>query len=224
MIMDKSLEQLFHSQAAFKEYFMTPLWLETHASYISSNRDTTADQITFNGGSLFGAALLKVPLLAADVLGDGTPLTVEITVANDVSIGQTPGSDSDITYGVSDGNSFIGFEAVDRANYPLWAPCSGAEAKSGEVLTAVNTFDKKIPLPGASFYPPQFVFTLKLDQPWGSCFTPHGGGFIKTAKYTKQLMLSHGLTLEVYKKHARESVGIKHITITVMKTDGQEKV
>ena len=204
---------------------MTPLWLETHASYISSNRYTTADQLTFNaGGSRIRAALLKVPLLAAGVLKDGTPLTIEITVANDVSIGQTPGIDSDITYGVSDGDNFIGFEAVDRANYAVKAPCSGAEGKSGEALTAVKALNKKIPLPGASFYPPQFVFTLKLDQPWGSCFTQHGGGFIKTAKYTKQLMPSQGVTLEVYKKHARESVGIKHITITVMKTDGQEKV
>jgi len=223
--MDQSSELLFYSQVAFKEYFMTPLWLEIHASYISSNRHTAADQLTFNaGGSLIRAALLKVPLLSSGVLEDGAPLTIEITVANDVSIGQTPGIDSDITYRVSDGDNFIGFEAVDRANYKFKAPCSGVEAKSGEVLTAVKALNKKIPLPGASFYPPQFVFTLKLDQQWGSCLTPHGGGFIKTSKYTKQLMLSQGLTLEVYKKHAREIVGIKYITITVMKTDGQEKV
>lgn len=87
-------------------------------------------------------------------------------------------------------------------------------------LTAVKLFDKFIPLASASFYPDQFVFILKLDQPWGSCFTPHGGGFIKTVEYTKQLQLSRGLTLEVYKTDLRETVGIKHIAITVMKTDG----
>ena len=122
-------------------------------------------------------------------------------------------------YGVSDGNNFIGFEAVDKENYRLWAPCCGAQAKSGEVLTAVKNFDKYIPLPSASFHPDQFVFTLKLDKPWGSCFTAHGGGFVKTAEYTKQLLLSHGLILEVYKSHATERVGIKYINITVMKTD-----
>lgn len=213
-------ENISFSQVAFKEYFMTPLWLEKHASYISSNRNTTADQITFNAGSLRRAALLKVPLLAAGVLEDEAPLTVEITVANDVSIGQTPGGDSDIKYGVSDGNNFIGFDTVDRGNYPTRAPCCGAEAKSGDVLTALKLFDKSIPLTSASFYPDQFVFILKLDQPWGSCFTPHDGGFIKTVEYTKQLQLSRGLTLEVYKYDATETVGIKHITITVMKTDG----
>ena len=121
---------------------------------------------------------------------------------------------------MSDGNNFIGFEAVDRANYRSWAPCCGTEAKSREVLTGVKNFDKYIPLPSARFYPDQFVFTLKLDKPWGSCFTAHGGGFIKTAEYTKQLLLSHGLTLEVYKNDAKETVGIKHIKITIMKTDG----
>ena len=117
---------------------MTPLWLETHAPYISSNRDTTADQITFNAGSLLHAALLKVPSLAAGVLKDGTPLNVEITVANDVSIGQTPGSET---------------------SHMACRTETTSEAKSGEVLSTVDSFDKYMPLPSASSYPNQFVFT-----------------------------------------------------------------
>jgi len=77
---------------------MTPSWLEAHASYIDSSRTVTADQLTFNAGSIRNAALLKVPMIAAGVCKDSTPLTVEITVANNVSIGQGP--DSDIRYGV----------------------------------------------------------------------------------------------------------------------------
>ena len=45
---------------------------------------------------------------------------------------------------------------------------------------------------------------------------------LKTAEFTKQLKLSWGLILEVYKDHARESVHIKHITITIQ-TDGYKK-
>lgn len=67
---------------------MTPSWLETHASYIDSSRASTADQITFNTGSIRDMVLLKVPLIPAGILGLSTPLTVEITVANDVSIGK----------------------------------------------------------------------------------------------------------------------------------------
>lgn len=67
---------------------MTLSSLETHASYIDSSRASTADQITFNTGSIRDMALLKVPLIPAGILGLSTPLTVEITVANDVSIGK----------------------------------------------------------------------------------------------------------------------------------------
>ena len=164
------------------------------------------------------AALLKVPLVGAGVLEDGAVLTVEMTVANDVSIGQV--QDSDIKYGVSDGTSFIGFETVDRSNYYGWSPCFGAEGKSGETLTEIPRLDRFSSLIASEkFYPDQFLITLKLDQSWGSCFTPHDGGFNKTAEYTKQLLLSHGLTLEVYKSHGKELVGIKYINITVTIND-----
>ncbi|XP_078379123.1 uncharacterized protein LOC144662229 [Oculina patagonica] len=207
----------------FKEFYMTPLWLEAHASYIDSNRNTTTNQMTFNAGSISDAALVKVPLVAAGVLADGTPLTVEITVANDVNIGQhLPNADSDIRYGVSDGTNFIGFEVPDKKNYREWAPYYGVEAQSGATLSTIKYFDRFTIVPSAiaSFYPDQFVFTIKLDKQWGSCFTAHGGGFIKTAKFTKQLLVSQGLTLEVYKSQPIERVGIKYIKITIIKTDG----
>ena len=195
---------------------MTPLWLQTHASFIDANHNTSADQVTFTAGLKQDAAILKVPLVEAGVLLDATPLTVEITVANDVSIGQT--LDSDIRYGVSDGINFIGFEAPDRGNYAKNYPCYGIEATPGETLTKKTSFNKVTPNQVASFYPDQFVFTLKLDKPWGSCFTTHGGGFLKTAEFTKRLMPSFGLTLEVYKINRGERVGIKSIEVTIRKT------
>ena len=85
---------------------MTPSWLVMYASYIDSSRSQTASQLTFNAGSIQDAALLKVPLVHAGCLRDFTPLTVEITVVHDVSIGQGP--DSDIKYGISDGTRFVG--------------------------------------------------------------------------------------------------------------------
>ena len=198
---------------------MTPMWLEAHASYINSNRSTTADQITFNAGSIANAAILKVPLVTSGVLEDGIPLSIEIAVANDVSIGQT--SDSDIRYGVSDGTNFIGFETPDKGNYGTNYPCYGIEGMSGETLTDPTGLDKRLPTPNphpSTRYPNQFVFTLKLDRPWASCSTAHGEGFIKTAKYSKRLVLSKGLTLEVYKSSKVERVGIKFIDVTIRKT------
>ena len=199
---------------------MTPLWLETHAANISESRSTTADQMTFINSSKDWELLLRVPLVSAGDLEDGTSLTVEITVANDVSVGET--SDSDPNYGLSDGTNFIGFESVDKWNYLDWAPCFGTQAISGETKTSHEDLEERTGvIPSASFYPDQFVFTLvlKLDKAWGSCFTAHGGGYTKTASYTRQLVLSHGLALEAYKGTKAERVGIKFIKVTVMKTD-----
>ena len=191
---------------------MTPLWLDAHASYIDSSRKVTAKQLTFNSGSVNHATLLKVPMIPAGVLKDLTSLTVDISVAHDVSIGTA--EDSDIRYGVSDGTRFIGFETCDKLNYGTNAPCYGVEGKSGSTLTSIQP-DSVTPKPNDTFYPGQFVFTLKLDERWGSCYTAHDGGFVKNVGYNNRLMLSKGLTLEVYKQDDSERVGIKYIKVAI---------
>ena len=196
---------------------MTPTWLEAHASYIDSSRTTTAQQLTFNAGAVENAALLKVPIIPAGVLRVSTPLTVEITVANDVSIGSAV--DSDIKYGLSDGSKFIGFHTPDKANYGATAfPCVGTEGVSGTTLSSIRN-NQATRTQGDSFYPGQYVFTFKLDERWGSCYTAHGGGFVKTAGYNNRLMLSKGLTLEVYKEGKAERVGIRFIKVSIIEDD-----
>ena len=189
---------------------MTPPWLEAHASYIDSSRSITADQLTFNAGSVENAALLKVPMIPPGDIKDSCPLTVDITVAHDISIPH--GTDSDIKYGVSDGTRFIGFETCDKGNYGSNSPCYGSEGLSGSSLTSIQ-YQPVTPKPSDSFYPGQFLFTLKLDERWGSCYTAHDGGFVRTAGYKNRLMLSKGLTLEVYKSNKGERVGIRYIKV-----------
>ena len=196
---------------------MTPTWLEAHASYIDSSRASTAQQLTFNAGSVGQAALLKVPMIPAGVLKVSTPLTVEITVAHDISIGGQS-VDSDIRYGVSDGIRFIGFEAPDKGNYVNHAPCYGVEGMSGATLSS-SQYNPVTPKPTDSIYPGQLVFTLKLDERWGSCYTAHDGGFVRTAGYNNRLMLSKGLILEVYKSNKEERVGIRFIKVSITQDD-----
>ena len=191
---------------------MTPSWLEAHASYIDSSRTLTPDQLTFNAGSVVHAALLKVPLIPAGACKDSTPLTVEIIVAHDVSIGQGP--DSDIRYGISDGTRFVGFETCDKGNYDTNSPCYGFEGVSGSTISYRRN-EPVTPKPSDSFYPGQFVFTLKLDERWGSCYIAHDGGFVRTAGYNNRLMFSKGLNLEVYKSDKGENVGIRYIKVAI---------
>ena len=194
---------------------MTPAWLEGFASYIDSSHSTTADLITFNAGKVSNAALLKIPLIASDILTDCVPLTVEITVANDVRIGGR-GYDSDIRYGLSDGINFIGFEAPDRRTYASQSPCYGIEGTSGKFLKKINYKNTKFPKVNKySYYPGRFLFTFKLDQRWGSCYTAQDHGFEKTTGYINRLKVSKGLTLEVYKTDKNERVGIKFIKVAI---------
>jgi len=196
---------------------MTPTWLEAHASFIDSSRTSTGKQLTFNAGAVDHAALLKVPMIPAGVLKVSTSLTIQITVAHDISIGGHP-NDSDIRYGVSDGTKFVGFETCDKGNYGSNAPCYGSEGVSGAILSSLK-YNPVTPKPSDSFYPGQYVFTFKLDERWGSCYTAHDGGFVKTAGYNNRLVLDKGLTLEVYKSGKAERVGIRFIEVTIIQDD-----
>jgi len=194
---------------------MTPYWLQAHTLYINPNRNSTTEQLTFLAGSLNNAALLKVPIIPADVLEDSSPVTLKIVVSMDEDIGEN--EDSDPIYGVSDGVSFLGFETVDKLIYDRdVSPCLGIEGTSGNSLTGVTLTSTNRPSTNDTFYPDQFVMTLKITERWGSCYTAHDGGFVKIAHYNKRPLLSKGLTLEVYKGQARERVGIKFIEVTVM--------
>lgn len=132
---------------------------------------------------------------------------------HDVSIGTQ--EDSDISYGVSDEISFVGFAAVDKSNFVIHHPCNGLEDSSGARLASIRytNFAGKT---SDSFYLGQFLLTLKPNERWGSCYTVHDGGFVKTAGYNNRLMLNNGLTLEVYKDNKGERVGIKFIDVTVI--------
>ena len=195
---------------------MTPTWLEAHASYIYRARKSTADQITFTTGHTANAVLFRVALIPPGLFKKPTPLTIEITLAMDISIGQS--TDSDIIFGVSDGSKFVGFMIADKSNYHDHAPCYGAEGIPGKTLRYLKTIRKREPRTRDSFYPGQFVFTLKLDEKRGYCYTAQDGGYVKTDGYSNQLSLNNGLTLEAYKDDdARERYGIKLIKVAITK-------
>ena len=124
--------------------------------------------------------------------------------------------DSDISYGVSDGASVFGITTRNKADYSTSSPCHGFEGTSGTALSGGVWISFSSPKVSDSFYPGQFVITLKLDEHWGSCYTAHDGGFVKTTTFTKRLMLNKGLTLEAYKANAGEKVGIKYIEVTIL--------
>jgi len=214
LISDSLVYKIVLQEKVIYHQTMTPTWLEEHASYIDSSYTKTPEQLTFNAGSVANAALLKVPMIPAGVLQYSAPLTVKIVVSHDVSIGTT--QDSDISYGGSDGISVVGITMRNKADHRYNSPCHGFESTSGTSLSRSGWINASKPEVSDSFYPGQFVITLKLDERWGSCYTAHDGGFVKTTTFTKRLMLNKGLTLEVYKNDAHEKTGIKSIEVTIL--------
>ena len=91
------------------------------------------------------------------------------------------------------------------------------EGASGATLSS-RQYGPLIPKPSNGFvYPGQFVFTLKLDERFGSCYTAHDAGFVRTAGYNNQLMPSKRLTLEVYSEDdSDEEVRIKFIKVAII--------
>ena len=208
---------------------MTPLWLNNinHACYIGGNCTFKPLQLEFSAGAVKNAALLKVPMIPPGALDDLTPMTVEITVSNDVSYGGHHAGyvDSDINFGISDGNSFVGFQAMDKGNYNegnrRYSPCFEAEGVSGKVLTSLQYGPKFSETIKETFYPGKFVFTFKLPEGWGSCQTAQDGGFTRTASFNGRLRPARGLFLEVYKTDANESVAIKFISVVVTRDESK---
>ena len=94
------------------------------------------------------------------------------------------------------------------------------EGASGATLSS-RQYGPLIPKPSNGFvYPGQFVFTLKLDERFGSCYTAHDAGFVRTAGYGNQLILNNGLNLEAYTDNDfGEEVRIKFIKVAIIQDE-----
>lgn len=197
---------------------MTPSYIRQHATFISSTQTSpTSTEITFHTSSRTHDRLLKIPLFSEGEFGNSAPLTVKMTVANNVEF--STGRDSDLKYGLSDGHNFVGFMLVDTNNYHDHAPCYGVEGKPGSDLNPQRTIEKSSPTVPSSerFYPGQFEFTFKLNEGRAYCYTAHAGGYLKDTSYTRTLDISKGLALEVYKDDdLGEKYGIRLIELSII--------
>lgn len=208
----------YHTGEVIYHQTMTPKYIREHASRINNETDPTSSrQITFAPASPRFDNLLRIPLIPAGVFGSSAPITIQMTAVNDVSFATN--KDSDLEYGLSDGDSFVGFMLPDTTNYNDHSPCYGVEGRPGVRLGSQRTIEKSAPTLDWSqrFFPGRFEFTFKLNERRGFCYTAHVGGFVKETTYSRQLDISKGLSLEVYSDDDRgERYGIRLITVSVM--------
>ncbi|XP_078352196.1 uncharacterized protein LOC144636860 [Oculina patagonica] len=157
--------------------------------------------------------LMIVPLIPPGVIDTNANLVIKMAVALETTFGQ---GESDPSFGVSDGQRFIGWMTMDKNNYKDHAPCRGIEGSSGTTLNDQH-LDAAFPKPSETqYYPGRFEIQLSLSDRWGTCFVPLDGGFSREMAYQNKLNPRNGLFLEIYGEAAQEKEGIKYIELSIL--------
>ena len=131
---------------------------------------------------------LQIPLVVPNILTFTDSVIVTLTVAMDVSYASS--NDHDLMIGVSDGISFIGYIAHDRAA----SPCDYIEGGSN-----TNTLQNPNHIYGSTVTSRRYSSEIKIQiistEKWGSCHTEHDEGHTYIAHYQRLVDLSKGLLI-----------------------------
>ena len=151
---------------------------------------------------------IQVKLVDLNILKSTDSVTVRVTVAVDVT--HASNDDHDPSIGISDGRSFIGFKANDRAA----SPCNHFEGDSNtDVLQNINHING--PVVTSRRYSSEIKIQIRPAEQWGSCHTEHDEGYTNIVNYQHRLDPSKGLYLEWYHGSANEKHHIKYIVVDV---------
>jgi len=82
----------------------------------------------------------------------------------DTNLGNT--TNHDIIFGISDGTSFIGFQAHDKDNYPTISPCYIFEGDVGQNIVK-NIKQGNGPLVTFRKYSSEMKIQIKPSEKWG---------------------------------------------------------
>ena len=161
--------------------------------------------------------VLQVTLVPPGVLtsDDSQRVTVTMTVAMDTT--WADGRDHDPSFGISDGEKFIRFIIVDKNNFASSPPCYSTEGDNVNDILTNRVHDNS----GAKPNSPRGVSSkvkiqIKPGEKWGSCHTEHAEGFVFIKNYNRNLDLTKGLFLDMYRNNAPEIYRIEYITVDVI--------
>lgn len=194
------------------------------ASFVNRNSQLKPEQLSFDVSTRSRDLLLEIPLIKKGTFEANAPLTVKLTVANNVSL--ATGIDNDMFYAISDTRHVIGFFLPDTTNFGNQAPCAGAEGVVGgqpsqPVVTNLNRIDRNSPIRANAPYPGRHEMTIKLNNNRGSCYTAQRAGTVKVTSYSssRRLSLDQDLSMVVFKDDDREIYGIHSVEVQVLIDD-----
>ena len=163
-----------------RRMLLTPDNIRYFASYSHSSVNTEG-RVIHVGPVPISELLLEVPLGEIDPRA-----TIIITVALDKSHPNTPGTDSDILVGISDGTTDNTQIMHDIANYPL-PPCFPLNGEHDNTSVFPGT---PVPAIFKLIFTPFYKYT--------ACETAQEGGYINTGTFNDQIDTSKPLSLRWY--------------------------
>ena len=107
---------------------MTPDWLYKHST-ITKPFTVQPKYLEILAGNNEYERLIQAELIAPNILTVTDSVVVTLTVAMDTVLADS--SDHDPSFGVSDGDSFVGFQVIDKHNYVDHTQCYYIEGYSG---------------------------------------------------------------------------------------------
>ena len=195
---------------------MTPKWLHGYASitgnYSLHPQYLELDPTTVIGQPKFQQAI-EVKLIPPHTLKSTDNVVVNIIIAMDTKLANE--EDHDPSFGISDGQHFIGFTAYDKYNYEdNFSPCQHIEGEISKGLLQ-NIRSLKGPTVSSNTYSSEMKIRFRPTEQWGSCHTEHGAGYVNIANYQNKLDLTKGLYLQMYHEDDAEIYRVKYIEAEV---------
>ena len=194
---------------------MTPDWLYKHST-ITKPFTVYPNHLEIpNGTGKENGRIIQAELVAPNILTATDSVVVTLTISMDTALPDS-GSDYDPIFGISDGTTFIGFQAVDKGNYGSTSPCFEIE---GDIANAAlkNMVYSSGTKTNSEFYSSEIKIQIKPNDQWGSCHTEHDGGRIRIGNYQRKLNFtkSAGLYFEMYRSGTNEKYNILCIQVDI---------
>ena len=191
---------------------MTPDWLYKYATV---TRPFTAhpEYLEIPSGNNDYERLIQAELIAPNILTATDSVVVTLTVAMDTVLADS--SDHDPIFGISDGTSFIGFNAMDKNNYKDHTPCVYIEGDATSSTLNVQNRDITGTLVKSRLFSSEITIQIKPNSQWGSCHTEHDEGLVNIVNYQNKLDYTKGLYLQMYRSNAIEKYRIEYIAVNV---------
>jgi len=195
---------------------MSPKWLTKHAT-IYGSYTYKYNYLDIPAGASLYEHVLQVPLVPPGVLANhGECVSVTMMIAMDTDWADS--RDHDPMFGVSDGEKFIGFFTRNKGTTTPCYKVEGDDIKNKLSNIVADTTGHSLSSSSVG-YSSEIKIQIKPCENWGSCHTEDEGGFVFIANYQRDLDLTKGLFLDMYRDSSPETYHIEYITVDVDKDD-----